>query len=109
MRSVSIATLMITALLLIGCSRAQQITNSPDLAAEIDRIKAIDNHAHPVRMVLSGPPDREFDALPVDNMEPSSDPLNLRPTAPTVVEAWRALFGYSQTDGAPDPGDGAGT
>lgn len=102
MRSVSIVMLMTTALLLVGCGRTQQIANSPDLAAEIDRIKAIDNHAHPVRVVLSGPPDREFDALPVDNMEPSSDPLNLRPTAPSVLEAWRALFGYSQTDVLPE-------
>ena len=41
--------------------------------------------------MLAGPPDREFDALPVDNMEPQSDPLNLRPNAPVVQEAARHL------------------
>src|SRR5579883_2586944 len=39
------------------------------------------------------PTDREFDALPVDHMEPASDPLNMRPNAPATVEAGRALFG----------------
>jgi uncharacterized protein len=36
---------------------------------------------------------REFDALPVDNMEPQSDPVNLRAQAPANAEASRALFG----------------
>jgi predicted TIM-barrel fold metal-dependent hydrolase len=50
----------------------------PQLAAEISGIKAIDNHAHPV---LAAPGDREFDALPVDNMEPQSDSVAMRPGA----------------------------
>ena len=53
----------------------------PDLAREIASIKAIDNHAHPVRVMPKGQQDRFFDALPVDNMEPASDPLALRPGA----------------------------
>src|ERR1035441_10873191 len=74
----------------------------PDLAADIARIRAIDNHAHPVRVVSSGERDREFDALPVDNMEPSSDPVYLRPGAPGILEAWRALYGYSYGDLRPE-------
>ena len=50
----------------------------PQIAAAIAGIKAIDNHAHPV---LVDPADREFDALPVDHMEPQSDPLVFRPGA----------------------------
>lgn len=65
----------------------------PGLAAEIASIRAIDNHAHPVRVVRDGPPDRLFDALPVDNMEPASDPVNLRPGAPGVAEASHAMYG----------------
>jgi len=42
-----------------------------------------------MRPVRSGPPDREFDALPVDNMEPQSDPLAFRPNAPLTLEAAR--------------------
>jgi predicted TIM-barrel fold metal-dependent hydrolase len=68
------ALLLPAALLLATCSR-QQPAVDPQLAAEIANIKAIDNHAHPV---LAAPGDREFDALPVDNMEPQSDPVALR-------------------------------
>src|SRR5262249_22553458 len=77
-------------LVLLGaCSRAPDPPADPGLTAEIQRIRAIDNHAHPVRPVLNGPPDREFDALPVDNMEPASDPLNLLQNAPVVLEAMK--------------------
>jgi predicted TIM-barrel fold metal-dependent hydrolase len=65
------------ALLLAACSREQPPVD-PQLAAAIAGIKAIDNHAHPV---LTAPGDREFDALPVDNMEPQSDPVAMRPGA----------------------------
>jgi len=80
-------------LCLAGCSRPAADAVDPAIASEISRIRAIDNHAHPVRVVLNGPPDREFDALPVDNMEPASDPLNLRPNAPATLDAIRALYG----------------
>ena len=79
---------------LVGCGRPPAPAADPGLAAEIARIRAIDNHAHPVRAVPNGQPaDREFDALPVDNMEPQSDPVNLRPAAPLLLEAARALYG----------------
>src|SRR5260370_5041950 len=71
------ALLLPAALLLAACSREQPEVD-PQLAAEIANIKAIDNHAHPA---LAAPGDREFDALPVDNMEPQSDPVALRPGA----------------------------
>jgi uncharacterized protein len=84
------------ALLLAACNRTQPAADA-DLVAEIDGIRAIDNHAHPVRVVTSGEkPDRDFDALPVDNMEPQSDPVNLRPGAPALVEAAKALSGKQQ-------------
>lgn len=72
------------ALFLTACrpappSDSQQV--DPQLASQIARIKAIDNHAHPVRVMPKGQQDRFFDALPVDNMEPASDPLALRPGA----------------------------
>jgi hypothetical protein len=80
-------------LLFLGCATSPQPAADPQLAAEIQNIRAIDNHAHPVRVVRNGePPDRGFDALPVDNMEPSSDPVNLRPGAPALLDAARALY-----------------
>jgi len=79
--------LYLSAVLLAGCHREREASVDPAIAAEIQRIRAIDNHAHPVRPVRNGPPDREFDALPVDHMEPASDPLSLRPNAPLTLEA----------------------
>jgi hypothetical protein len=64
------------------------------IAEEISRIKAIDNHAHPVRPTAPGEkPDDEFDALPVDNLEAQSDPVRQRATSPGVADASRELFG----------------
>ncbi len=71
---------VIVAFLVLASCRSTPLVD-PGIAEEIAHIKAIDNHAHPVRVVLNGEPDRFFDALPVDNMEPSSDPLALRPGA----------------------------
>src|SRR5258708_807724 len=84
---------ILAALALIGCAPRPQPAADPDLLSEIQAIRAIDNHAHPVRVGAAGEqPDRSFDALPVDNMEPQSDPVNLRPGAPAMAEAARALF-----------------
>ncbi|HEV2448195.1 MAG TPA: amidohydrolase family protein [Candidatus Sulfopaludibacter sp.] len=89
------ATLAIAAAIcLAACNRAPLPLADEGLAAEIRGIRAIDNHAHPVRYTAPGEPaDRGFDALPVDNMEPQSDPVNLRPSAPAIAEAWLALYG----------------
>src|SRR5271165_2640529 len=90
-----IQTLPLLALALTAaCGPAPKTTLAdPDLAAEIDKIRAIDNHAHPVRVVAAGEaPDRNFDALPVDNMEPQSDPVNMRPGAPALLDAQHALW-----------------
>jgi uncharacterized protein len=73
MRSV---LLLPAVLLFAACSRDTAI--DAQLAREIAGIQAIDNHAHPV---LAAEGDREFDALPVDNMEPQSDPVAMRPGA----------------------------
>jgi len=93
-----LALCLCAALLWNGCGRGQP----PDVAADIAGIRAIDNHAHPVRVAGPGEQDREFDALPVDNMEPSSDPVYLRSGAPGILEAWRALYGYSYSDMRPE-------
>jgi predicted TIM-barrel fold metal-dependent hydrolase len=70
----------IAALLLLTACGSPPIDS--EIAATIAGIKAIDNHAHPVRVMPKGqPPDRFFDALPVDNLEPASDPVTLRPGA----------------------------
>src|SRR5882724_9824623 len=72
------ALLLLAVVLFAACSRTPATAIDAQLAAEIEGIKAIDNHAHPV---LAAAGDREFDALPVDNMEAQSDPAALRPGA----------------------------
>jgi hypothetical protein len=77
---------LLAAALLAGCARAAGLPwlrtrreIDSEIAAEILHIRAIDNHAHPVRVVPErASPDREFDALPVDHMEPQSDPVGMR-------------------------------
>src|SRR5450755_836581 len=74
----AIRSLLVPAALLLAACSCEQPPVDPQLATAIAGIKAIDNHAHPV---LTAPGDREFDALPVDNMEPQSDPVAMRPGA----------------------------
>ncbi len=66
----------------------------PALARVIAETPAIDNHAHPMLAPPAMATDREFDALPVDNMEPETDPLAWRPDFPPLAEAWAALWGF---------------
>ena len=79
-------------MLLAACQRAPLPAADPQLLKEIQSILAIDNHAHPVRPTVAGePPDRDYDALPVDNLEAQSDPIRLRPAAPEFADARRTV------------------
>ncbi len=76
-----------------------QTAADPALAAEIAIIKAIDNHAHPLRFVDSDDPeDSEYDALTFEGMEPFALPVRARPDNPEYVAAWHALYGYKYDD-----------
>lgn len=76
-----------------------QTTADPQLVAEIAKIKAIDNHAHPLRFVGEGDkPDDEYDALPLEGLEPFALPPRINPANPEFIGAWRALFGYKHDD-----------
>src|SRR5580658_6367947 len=80
-------------ILLAACARPPQSID-PQLASEIAGIKAIDNHAHPVRPTGAGEtPDHEYDALPVESLEAASDPIRTRAGSPVLLEAHRAIFG----------------
>ena len=79
--------------------QAAQATADQQLVAEIAKIKAIDNHAHPLRFVAEGDkPDDEYDALPLEGLEPFSMPPRVNPGNPEYIEAWRAIFGYKHND-----------
>jgi predicted TIM-barrel fold metal-dependent hydrolase len=93
--------LSLAALLVCAACTAptQSVRVDPQLAAEIAKIKAVDNHAHPVRPTLDGEiADMEYDALPVENLEPQSDQLLLRPNAPDIVDAHKQMFGGKKSD-----------
>src|SRR5438876_6924700 len=76
-----------------------QVAADPSLLAEISRIKAIDNHAHPLKYVAPGEkPDDEFDALPLDAIVPFPLPVRLSPTNLEFVRAWHDLYRYSHND-----------
>lgn len=91
--------LHVAALLLALCAithtRAQSPSIDPTLAAQIAAIPAIDNHAHPLLSPPAYATDRNFDALPVDNMEPDTDTAGMRPDLPALHEAWQAIFHFN--------------
>lgn len=64
------------------------------MAAHIYAAKAFDNHAHPVLPPPNDRTDRDFDALPVDNMEPATDVVAWRADNPQLPAAWKVLWNY---------------
>lgn len=68
----------------------------PEIAAAITDATAIDNHAHPVLPPPNDRSDRNFDALPVDNMEPQTDPVAWRVDNPQLTAAWKALWSFDR-------------
>jgi hypothetical protein len=101
--------LSIACMFIIGIGQAQDVPPSnelrdtlqasidPQIASVIASIKAIDNHAHPVLPPPAKDTDRDFDALPVDSMEPQTDPVAWRSDNPQLAAAWKALWGFVGT------------
>src|ERR1700751_601121 len=83
-KSMKKSAIVLCLLLAIGSVQVQaQVSVDRDLLAEISRIKAIDNHAHPLKYVAAGEkPDDEYDALPLDAIEPFPLPVRLSPANP---------------------------
>jgi len=64
----------LAAVFALSCSTPKPRADiDPDIASQIDQIKAIDNHAHPT----TSPTDRDYDALPVDAMQPAPMPFRI--------------------------------
>ena len=77
-------------------SASAQTVADPALLAEINRIRAIDNHAHPLRLVSGAETDNDSnDWIPV---EPLDMPVRLRPDNPEYIAAWRSLFSYRHNE-----------
>lgn len=94
------SAVLLLALVLAGLLRAQ--TADPQLLAEINKIKAIDNHSHPPKLVSPGEKDDDFDALPCDPLEPSEPTTISRPENPQYLAAWKALYNYPYNDRSPE-------
>lgn len=63
------------------------------LARYINGIRAIDQHAHPMRPIQAGAPaDSEFDALPLEGIPAFDLPARLQPDNPIWREAQSALY-----------------
>jgi predicted TIM-barrel fold metal-dependent hydrolase len=84
-----------------GPARAQS-SPDPELVAAIAAIKAIDNHAHPLRVLKEGERDTEWDELGYHTLESpavnpgammATIPFRLRPKSPEFRAVWQALYG----------------
>jgi predicted TIM-barrel fold metal-dependent hydrolase len=91
--------LLLLSFVLSVSTERTQTTADPGLVDAIAKIKAIDNHAHPLRYVAAGEkPDDEFDALPLDAIGPIPLPVRLNPGNLEFVTAWHDLYGYKHDD-----------
>ena len=81
-----------------------QTTPDPALVTAIAAIKAIDNHAHPLRALKEGERDTEWGELSYHTLETAATdagaqmplvPFRLRPKSPEFIAAWQALYGVS--------------
>ncbi|MGH9524998.1 MAG: amidohydrolase family protein [Terriglobales bacterium] len=88
-------------LLICAIAAAGQNVPDPALLAAIDKIPAIDNHTHVMKVTVPGARDTEFDALPCETLQPSDTQFFLRPENPAILAAWKALYGYPYNDQSP--------
>ncbi|HVG28415.1 MAG TPA: amidohydrolase family protein [Pyrinomonadaceae bacterium] len=92
------AASLLCALALAASSSFAQAAD-PALLAEINRIRAVDNHAHVPKVVGEGErADEEFDALPCPPEPDAVAFARALPGNPEFVAAWRALYGYDHSD-----------
>lgn len=91
----------IATLIIFSCSIYAQAPD-PQLLSDINKIKAIDNHAHPLRYVGQGDkPDDEFDALPLDAIESIILPVRLSLDNAEFIGAWKHFYSYAYDDMSP--------
>ncbi len=77
-----------------GCSqKSSDQSSDPAIQDQVNRISAIDNHAHPTKALTASEQDSDNDALPADGIVDLSLPVPFRPGSPLFVQAWKALFG----------------
>lgn len=90
-----IGGLLLLTLLPTSTTKAQTKPD-PLLLAEINNIRAVDNHAHVMSVAgKDGQEDKEYDPLACGGLEfVSPPPMRLRTDNPIYTGAWRQLYGY---------------
>src|SRR3954469_1897962 len=91
-----ISRIVIIAAVLASLALAQSPRAAdPTIAAEVARIRTVDNHAHTPKLLAAGEKDEEWDALPCSgHVESTPDPLAARSDEnPLYRAAWKALWG----------------
>ena len=74
----------------------------PELSSYISLIRAVDNHAHPMRLLQPGEKnDPDVDALPSTGIEDGPSPVRARTDNPEFIPIWRELYGYPYNDSTP--------
>lgn len=99
-----VCAILLSVFLSLSCEtphRTQLYVDS-SLQSDLAQIPAIDNHAHPQKVVSYGEEDREFDALPADSIQDLAFPTPFREGSPYFPEAWHALFAYNFADTKPE-------
>src|ERR1700716_1798051 len=76
-------------------TNSYQSSTDTELAEFINKIKAVDNHAHPNTI---DPDDKGSDALPLDGLGNIKLPARVRPESQTWLDASKALYGFTGTE-----------
>jgi hypothetical protein len=91
---------LVSAVLSTACSTEVAPVDA-GIESVIASIRAIDDHAHPMRPVLEGAStDTDFDALPLDGIPPFPIPWRLTPDNLEWAEVARDLYGVAARDTA---------
>jgi predicted TIM-barrel fold metal-dependent hydrolase len=87
---------------LISLPLGAQLASDPQILQAVQAIHAIDDHAHPPKVIGVGERDDDYDALPCDPLEPAPVPAKIRPDNTQYIEAWKSLYGYRYNDMEPE-------
>lgn len=96
MRPIIIFMLFLAVISQSSTRSGAQMGIDQSLFTEITKIKAIDNHAHPLQVVSPGQTDDE--ETYVSSLAPLDIPVRLRSNNPEYILAWRSLYGYEHRD-----------
>lgn len=72
------------------------------IESELRQVHAIDNHAHPMKVVSAGEQDHDYDALSMEGIGDIFLPAPFSPDSAYFPEAWHALFGFDYADFKPE-------